>query len=97
MKIDWKEWYGWKAVVLFVLLGALSMYLFFTYLPIFSSFGVAIMLVFAGLAVLLVVDKYIFKRIDTIEQLTKGNLAYVAFIGIIAWLIIELTKIGLGN
>lgn len=87
---------NWKLISALVLIGALIVYLFFTYWSAFSAFGVAILLVTCGSAVLLLADKYLLKELDTVEQVKEGNLAYVALLWIIAYMLVELTKAGLG-
>lgn len=69
------------------LFGATLLYLFNTYLPIYSSFAAVVL--YVGLAHLLwgLIDKYVLKGIDTNEELKKQNIAYSIYLLAVAIII----------
>lgn len=65
-----------KSIIYFILIGIIGLIFSSMIIPMLSAFPAILGNVGFGLLVIYIIDKYVFKDIDTIEEIKKGNIAY---------------------
>jgi hypothetical protein len=68
-----------RTFLILILIAAIFLYCTFTWAIEFSAFSVGIAKYLISLALLLIVDKFVFKEINTMEILKNNGIAYAIF------------------
>jgi len=69
-----------KVLGLMFSISAFLVFITFNWFFEFSAFAVAIAMITVGISIFWVIDRFLLKELDTIEELKKGNTAYAIFL-----------------